>query len=100
MPTRNYEYTVDERGMSFPEDTFKFSSRFDPDDPEWLAEDAAEHFHRNHDGWEASWPVTIEVFHDGLFLGRFEVDREAVPSFNATRVKVDGREPGKGESRG
>lgn len=89
--TRTYHYTVDERGMSFPDDVFKFKSEFRPDDPEWIAEDAAEDFHSNHDGWESSWPVTIEISYEGKILGRFSVDMEARPHFTASVAKEEPR---------
>ena len=55
--------------------------------PKRVAEDAAEDYHDNHDGWESSsWPVEITLYEtqDGPALGVFEVDREAQPVFMAT----------------
>ena len=47
-----------------------------------LAEDL---FH-NHDGWEASWPMTIYIWFDDEYMGAYSVDMETVPVFHGTRV--------------
>ena len=53
----------------------------------WAAEMAAEDYHTNHDGWESTWPLTFVILNDELNeLGRFSVDREAVPHFHASRT--------------
>ncbi len=49
-----------------------------------LAENAAEDYHGEHDGWEATWPIKLVLYSGSKELGRFEVDREAVPQFHAT----------------
>lgn len=54
---------------------------------EMEARECAQDYWDNHDGWEASWPLTF-VLHDGEGgpeLGRFFVDMEARPSFTAAR---------------
>lgn len=51
---------------------------------EELAQDAAEDFHSNHDGWECKWPLEFCVLLDGKWYS-FTVDREAVPSFYVVR---------------
>lgn len=79
----SYYYFVEEYGE---DDVF-------PINPTWakvdthLAEECAEDYHYNHDGWEASWPLTIciRTEENGPVVGRFEVDRETVPSFVATQ---------------
>lgn len=53
-----------------------------------MAEDAAEDFHSNHDGWETSWPLTFVIKQDGQVLGTFEVDRDTVPEFNAYPARI------------
>jgi hypothetical protein len=52
------------------------------------AVEAGEDYHHNHDGWEDSWPVEIELFdsEDGPCVGLFEVEREAIPSFSAREL--------------
>ncbi|MDI6637075.1 hypothetical protein [Pantoea dispersa] len=62
---------------------------FDSFDLEEIAQEAAEDFYENHDGWEAAWPREIEIFADGLSLGIFEVEREFTPVFSAV-IKKDG----------
>ena len=47
-----------------------------------VAEQAADDYHSNHDGWEASWPQIICVEQDGE-TGTFSVDRDNVPVCNA-----------------
>lgn len=56
-------------------------------DCQFVAQEAAEDFHRNHDGWEWSFPITLSIFRtDGIPLGVFEVEREVVPEFHAREV--------------
>lgn len=52
-------------------------------------------FHAQHDGWEASWPVTFHIAKDsGEFLGEIEVEREMVPHFVSYSFKsAPEREP-------
>ena len=66
---------------------FKCTTTWDPeDDPEMVAEDCAEDYHAQHDGWEAHWPVDITLLRDdGSVIATCEVDRESVPSFSATK---------------
>ncbi len=59
-------------------------------DAENLAQECAEDYHSNHDGWEASWPLTFALYasKDGPEVGRFEVEREMEPTFMASPVAV------------
>jgi len=54
-----------------------------------LAELCADDYHSNHDGWESRWPLTLSLFEseDGPELARFEIEREARPTFVAHRIK-------------
>ena len=58
-------------------------------DGRWIAQDCAKDLFHNHDGWEASWPLTILVYdapyEEGL-MGKFLVDLETVPEFYASEV--------------
>lgn len=61
---------------------------YDLEEGTWLdsvAEQCADDWHRNHDGWEASWPriFTLYAKKEGPALARFEIERETVPQFNA-----------------
>lgn len=52
------------------------------DDLEWIAQECAEDFHNEHDGWESRWPRNFTLLDDsGNELGTFKVDREYEPSF-------------------
>lgn len=49
----------------------------------------ADDFHYNHDGWESSWPIELEILGGpaGSVLGRFEIEREVVPEFTASEIE-------------
>jgi len=59
----------------------------DADDWEYeqIAQDAAEDYWDNHDGWESHWPLNIELFIDAKSVGVFEVEMETVPTFSANK---------------
>lgn len=66
--------------------------RFTPNDTSgdaWTAEEAANDYHSNHDGWESSWPLTFRLFktEDGPPLGDFEVAMEYEPVFSGRPVQ-------------
>jgi hypothetical protein len=51
-----------------------------------MAEDAAQDYFDNHDGWESTWPLTFVILDEDLNeLGSFVVEMEAVPQFWATK---------------
>lgn len=56
------------------------------DDPETFAEQAAEYCHSFRDGWEWTWPEIFVVLKDGTEVARYEIAREHIPSFSATKV--------------
>lgn len=65
----------------------------DIDDWEWesLAEECAEDYLHNHDGWEhTSWhmdPMEFWIYDENKkFIGKFDVQLEYNPSFYARRV--------------
>lgn len=68
-----------------------------PHDWAWVAEECAEDYWHNHDGWECSWPATIHLreTEEGPIVATFEVHMEAVPSFTAYEPK-DALDGGKG----
>lgn len=83
MSFKEYRYSTDDEEF---EQAYKFKSSWSTNNPEYVAEDAAGHFH-NGGGWEASWPVDIKVWlEDGTFLGKFDVDRDFNPVFSARRL--------------
>lgn len=62
-----------------------------------IAGDAADDYHSEHDGWEASWPIVFELFdaEDAATpFARCEVDREYEPAFFATRLQGKEQEAG------
>lgn len=52
---------------------------------EQMAQDAAEDYWENHDGWEDHWPLNIELFVDCKSIGVFEVVMEMEPTFSASK---------------
>ena len=50
-----YKYSVDNDYF------YTIKSTWSSDNLEYIAEDCAENYHSEHDGWEASWPLTITV---------------------------------------
>ena len=52
-----------------------------------IAEQCAEDFHSEHDGWEAVWPLDITLYEseDGPAIATFEIERECEPVFYARR---------------
>ena len=60
-------------------------------DIDWLtAQECAEDYYHNHDGWESSWPqlVYLRESEDGPIVAAFNVDMEAVPQFYAYETEV------------
>lgn len=63
-------------------DELKVTQIGDSDDLQWAAEQYAEFYHGNRDGWEAQWPIEFNVAdEDKKFMGKVSVDREARPHF-------------------
>lgn len=56
----------------------------------WAAEECAQHFWAYHDGWEASWPLTVVLFDEqGVEeFGRFKVEMDLEPTFVTSVVKT------------
>lgn len=79
-------YAVEDHGMEF-EDSWCIDTVWDLDDGlDYIAEECAQDYHQNHDGWEAHWPVTFVMWDaQGKELGTCEVYRESEPVFQAAR---------------
>lgn len=84
-----YYYCVDELEEKI-EDMFSFSSDlsikcsscFEQD----VAEDAAEDYYYNCDGWEDTWPLTFFIFDEnGKDVGVFDIEKECSPIFCAQK---------------
>lgn len=71
------------------EDAFECETKWPDDFPQWIAEDCAEDFHGNHDGWDSSWPLQLTVILESGEEITFEIDRESRPVFRASRIKED-----------
>lgn len=87
MASNKFKYYVD--GDDF-ENAYEISLAFQYDDDEAddVAEECAEDYHGNHDGWEHSWPADFYIYSmEGKLLGVFEVDRQSTPVFYATEKK-------------
>jgi len=82
-----YEYMVLDYGAEYPRDAVKISCGWD--NPEDVAEEAAQDYWDNCDGWEASWPNTFEIFDEGKSVGKFVVEMEATPTFYTIK-QIDG----------
>ena len=61
-----------------------------PYDWSYIAQECAEDYYHNHDGWESSWPqlVYLRESEDGPIVAAFNVDMEAVPQFYAHETEV------------
>lgn len=57
-------------------------------DGRWAAQDAADNYHSEHDGWECSWPLIFSLHEseNGPEICRFSVNREAEPVFSASPI--------------
>ena len=70
-----------------PEDYFELKSNWGDSEGEWIAREAAEDYHSQHDGWEASWPITLIIRREnGSEIGIYDIDREYVPEFYARKA--------------
>ena len=85
-----YEYIVLEHGQKYPRDATVFGSIWeDRRMVSAVAETAAEDYWDNCIGWEATWPLTFELFRDGKSIGRYVVEMEARPEFSATKADAE-----------
>lgn len=87
-----YAYMIEGHDSS----TTTFSSIWDADDIERLAEDAAEYEWDNRDGWEwmaKNSPLTVAIYDThGALLGRSAVLLEAQMTFHGSAAKPAGGE--------
>lgn len=60
------------------------------EDPDYIAQDAADDYYSSHDGWESDWPLTIALHEheDGPEKTRMIVDMEALPNFTARHIET------------
>lgn len=84
---KKYLYSVGHKDF---DDTFEIEVKYQNIDysVEDVAEEAAEDYYHNHDGWDSSWPQIIYVWNeDEEYLGASEVEMEAQPHFYAYSAK-------------
>ena len=90
MEYNKYKYAVD--GVVHD---LEVESVWDGDDPEMVADDCATNFYNEHDGREATWPLTFEIVgEDGASLGRYEIHLEFDPSFYCTALDASNESEG------
>ena len=75
------KYEVNDGGYKFDLET-----NWDKGSPEYIAEDAAKDYYDNHDGWESSWPINIEVYDGDKSIGLCSVELEHDPTFSAIEI--------------
>lgn len=67
---------------------YEVKTAADDDSADWIAEDAADDYHSNHDGWESHWPLTFRIWNDqGTLLGDYSVERDYDPVFHASKIE-------------
>ena len=80
------EYIIRNRSDEYPQDAVMVPQKEHLDSTgRLLAEKAALHYF-NDGGYEASWPVTFDIYIDGDLDGRYEIEQEAVPVFYAKKL--------------
>ena len=82
--TKDYRYIIvlPKHGESF-DDGDSFESNLD--DLVEVAEEYADYYHSERDGWESSWPEIFHIYSTlGKLMGEVEVQRESVPEFVGT----------------
>ena len=84
--SNTYRYYFKQSGQD-RDDAYSFSTDFNDRSLRYVAEDAAEDYHSNHDGWESSWHLRFTIVDSQGIDHDFEVSREAVPRFYAEEEK-------------
>ena len=59
MAKHRYQYSVDNESF---EDGFEFETDWSEKCLKYIAEDAAQDYHGNHDGWECHWPIEFTIY--------------------------------------
>ena len=76
-----WHWDVDDEGYFLEPNSIEVPDWYKKED---VAEDAAEKYHSENDGWEDNWPVTFRIYppnSDKYIL--IKVDREYEPYFSA-----------------
>jgi len=77
-----YEYVLD--GGEYPEDGVAFDTTWFGNS-EYMANDAGEHLY-NDDPDPDMFPAVLELFANGVSLGKFEIFLEFTPNFNSVEL--------------
>lgn len=75
-------YTVGDNG----DDKYELETSWNENHIDYMADEAAEDFHSNHDGWESFWPLNFEIFIEDVSQGIYKVERENSPTFSSTAI--------------
>lgn len=78
-----YQFGTDDSG-GYPD--FDIECIWRPEDMDYIAQECAEKYFSEHDGWESSWPLTFTIFKDGKQIGRARVEMESEPQFYSTII--------------
>lgn len=91
-----YKYMIPEHGeRDLDFDAEEFESKWNVNEKgwedwhlKWLGEDAANHYFGECDGWDASWPITFEIYSmENELLGRLCIYIDYEPVFTASKLK-------------
>ena len=79
---------------SVPETSGDLRHRYESShrDRGFVAEECADQYFAECDGWDDTWPLVFVLFEteEGPEVARFTVEREDVPTFNATEITDGG----------
>ena len=74
-----YRYVIND-------ESFELRSDWNSENHEYVAQDAAQDYYENHDGFESDWPIEIDVFdrdhnHNWVKIGTHSIDVVTEPNF-------------------
>lgn len=84
-----YRYFLPLYGGS-ADDAFEVKTTWTDEDPEWIAEDAAQDYWSEHDGCQDSWPKLITVILSDGSERAYSVEVEHEPTFAAYEQPITG----------
>lgn len=88
MQKEKFKYQVGEDSLRFAHEfeysNFIYCSEIADYEIEDIAQQAADDFFSNHDGWEYKWPQDFYIYFKDKLIGVCEVIQEVEPVFYAT----------------
>jgi len=87
MSMKEYQYSVDKNDI---EDLITFRSTWSVCNVDFIAEEAAQDYWDNCDGWEASWPIKFYIFKERELIGSRIIGIEVEPKFVIKRRVEEG----------